>query len=148
MSGAPEDSRVGTHFGPYLLKRLIGEGGFGEVYEAEDTVKERTVALKVLPDAMSKDDVFRKRMQREAHAAGRLQEPHVVPIHDYGEIDGVLFVDMRLIDGRALHSVLADGPLTPARAVAIVRQVASALDAAHDVGVMHRDVKPDNILIT
>jgi serine/threonine kinase PknH len=149
MSGAPQGSRVGTKFGPYYLKRLIGAGGFGEVYEAEDTVKDRIVALKLLPEAMSKDDVFRKRMKREAHAAGRLQEPHVVPIHDYGEIDGLLYVDMRLIDGADLHSVLADqGPLDPARAVAIVRQVAAALDAAHEIGVMHRDVKPENILIT
>jgi serine/threonine kinase PknH len=148
MSGTPEDSRVGTQFGPYRLKRLIGAGGFGEVYEAEDTVKDRIVALKLLPEALSKDDVFRKRMQREAHAAGRLAEPHVVPIHDYGEIDGLLYVDMRLIDGVDLHSLLSDGPLTPARAVAIVGQVAAALDAAHGVGVMHRDVKPENILIT
>ena len=144
----PEDSRVGTQFGPYHLKRLIGAGGFGEVYEAEDTVKDRIVALKLLPEALSKDDVFRKRLQREAHAAGRLQEPHVVPIHDYGEIDGLLYVDMRLIDGVDLHSLLSDGPLTPARAVAIVRQVAAALDAAHRAGVMHRDVKPENVLIT
>src|ERR1700752_1107782 len=149
MSGAPQGSRVGAQFGPYQLKRLIGAGGFGEVYEAEDTVRDRTVALKLLPDAMSKDDVFRKRMQREAHAAGRLQEPHVVPIHDYGEIDGLLYVDMRLIDGIDLRSVLAEeGPLAAPRAVAIVRQVAAALDAAHEIGVMHRDVKPENILIT
>src|ERR1700736_5603394 len=148
MSGTPEDSRVGTQFGPYRLRRLIGAGGFGEVYEAEDTVKGRIVALKLLPEALSKDDVFRKRLQREAHAAGRLQEPHVVPIHDYGEIDGLLYVDMRLIDGVDLHSLLSDGPLTPARAVAIVRQVAAALDAAHRAGVMHRDVKPENVLIT
>jgi serine/threonine protein kinase len=148
MSGTPEHSRVGTQFGPYHLKRLIGAGGFGEVYEAEDTVKGRIVALKLLPEALSKDDVFRKRLQREAHAAGRLQEPHVVPIHDYGEIDGLLYVDMRLIDGVDLHSLLSGGPLTPARAVAIVRQVAAALDAAHGVGVIHRDVKPENILIT
>lgn len=148
MSGAPEESRVGTQFGPYRLNRLIGAGGFGDVYEAQDTVKDRIVALKLLKEGLSKDDVFRKRMQREAHAAGRLQEPHVVPIHDYGEIDGLLYVDMRLIDGIDLHSVLADGPLTPARSVAIVRQVAAALDAAHEVGVMHRDVKPENILIT
>ena len=148
MSGTPEDSRVGTQFGPYRLRRLIGAGGFGEVYEAEDTVKDRVVALKLLPEALSRDDVFRKRLQREAHAAGRLAEPHVVPIHDFGEIDGVLYVDMRLIDGVDLHRLLSDGPLTPARAVAIVRQVAAALDAAHRAGVMHRDVKPENVLIT
>ena len=141
-------SREGTMFGPYRLLRLIGKGGMGEVYEAEDTVKDRTVALKVLPASVSHDPVFRKRLQREAHSAGRLQEPHVVPIHDYGEIDGVLYVDMRMINGSDLRKVLKSyGPMTPARAVAIVRQIASALDAAHEAGIMHRDVKPENILI-
>jgi serine/threonine-protein kinase len=141
-------SREGTMFGPYRLLRLLGKGGMGEVYEAEDTVKDRTVALKVLPASVSHDPVFRKRLQREAHNAGKLQEPHVVPIHDYGEIDGILYVDMRMINGSDLRKVLKNyGPMTPARAVAIVRQVASALDAAHEAGVMHRDVKPENILI-
>ncbi len=143
------DTRVGTDFGHYRLRRLLGRGGMGEVYEAEDTKKDRVVALKVLPAAMSNDPVFRKRLQREAHSAGRLQEPHVVPIHDYGEIDGVLFVDMRMIDGTDLRAMLSRyGPLTPARAVAIIQQIASALDAAHESGIMHRDVKPENILIT
>ena len=142
-------SRVGTDFGQYHLRRLLGRGGMGEVYEAEDTRKDRIVALKLLPVAMSHDPVFRKRLQREARSAGRLQEPHVVPIHDYGEIDGVLYVDMRFIDGTDLRQMLTRyGPLTPARAVAIIRQIASALDAAHESGIMHRDVKPENILIT
>ena len=141
-------SREGTQFGPYRLLRLIGKGGMGEVYEAEDTVKDRVVALKLLPEGVSHDPVFRKRLQREAHSAGRLQEPHVVPIHDYGEIDGVLYVDMRMINGSDLRKILKNfGPMTPARAVAIVRQIASALDAAHEGGVMHRDVKPENILV-
>jgi serine/threonine-protein kinase len=141
-------SREGTQFGPYRLLRLIGKGGMGEVYEAEDTVKDRIVALKLLPESVSHDPVFRKRLQREAHSAGRLQEPHVVPIHDYGEIDGVLYVDMRMINGSDLRKILKNfGPMTPARAVAIVRQIASALDAAHEGGVMHRDVKPENVLI-
>ncbi len=142
-------SREGTMFGHYRLLRLIGKGGMGEVYEAEDTVKDRVVALKLLPEGVSHDSVFRKRLQREAHSAGRLQEPHVVPIHDYGEIDGVLYVDMRMINGSDLRKLLKNfGPMTPARAVAIVRQVASAIDAAHESGIMHRDVKPENILIT
>jgi serine/threonine protein kinase len=142
-------SREGTMFGHYRLLRLIGKGGMGEVYEAEDTVKDRIVALKLLPEGVSHDSVFRKRLQREAHSAGRLQEPHVVPIHDYGEVDGVLYVDMRMINGSDLRKVLKNfGPMTPARAVAIVRQVASAIDAAHENGIMHRDVKPENILIT
>jgi hypothetical protein len=147
MSEQPT-SREGTQFGPYRLLRLIGKGGMGEVYEAEDTVKDRIVALKLLPESVSHDPVFRKRLQREAHSAGRLQEPHVVPIHDYGEIDGVLYVDMRMINGSDLRKILKNfGPMTPARAVAIVRQIASALDAAHEGGVMHRDVKPENVLI-
>lgn len=142
-------SREGTDFGRYRLRRLIGRGGMGEVYEAEDTEKDRIVALKLLPEGVSHDPVFRKRLQREAHSAGRLQEPHVVPIHDYGEIDGVLYVDMRMINGADLRKILKSyGPMTPARAVAIVRQIASALDAAHESGIMHRDVKPENILIT
>jgi serine/threonine kinase PknH len=149
MSDPDRESRVGAQIGPYRLRRLLGKGGMGEVYEAEDTVKDRIVALKLLPEAVSHDPVFRKRLQREAHSAGRLQEPHVVPIHDYGEVDGLLYVDMRMIDGTDLRKILKRyGPMTPARAVAIVRQVASALDAAHESGVMHRDVKPENILIT
>jgi serine/threonine kinase PknH len=148
MSDAP-GSRVGTMFGPYHLKRLLGRGGMGEVYEAEHTVKEWTVAVKLMSEEFSNDPVFRERMKREARIAGRLQEPHVVPIHDYGEIDGKMFLEMRLIEGTDLDSVLKRfGPLTPPRAVAIISQIASALDAAHAAGVMHRDVKPPNILVT
>lgn len=143
------DARAGARFGPYELRRLLGRGGMGEVYEAEDTRKRRVVALKLISPEFSGDPVFRARMQREADAAGRLTEPHVVPIHDYGEIDGKLFLEMRLVDGTDLATLLKrSGPLSPARAVAIVRQIASALDAAHTTGVTHRDVKPENILIT
>ncbi|ORV75559.1 serine/threonine-protein kinase PknD [Mycobacterium gastri] len=150
MAGVSEpSSRVGSLFGHYRLMRLLGRGGMGEVYEAEDTRKHRVVALKLISEQFSADPVFRERMQREADAAGRLTEPHAVPIHDYGEIDGQLYLDMRLIDGVSLRSMLTrDGPLPPARAVAIVRQVAAALDAAHASGVTHRDIKPENILIT
>jgi len=148
MSDA-QGSRVGSMFGPYHLKRLIGRGGMGEVYEAEHTTKEWTVAVKLMTAEFSKDPVFRERMKREARIAGRLQEPHVVPIHDYGEIDGQMFLEMRLIEGTDLDSVLKRfGPLTAPRAVAIIAQVASALDAAHNAGVMHRDVKPPNVLVT
>jgi serine/threonine-protein kinase len=148
MSDA-QASRVGSMFGPYHLKRLLGRGGMGEVYEAEHTVKEWTVAVKLMSDTFSKDPVFRERMKREARIAGRLQEPHVVPIHDYGEIDGQMYMEMRLIEGVDLDTLLKRfGPLTPPRAVAIITQIASALDAAHAAGVMHRDVKPPNILVT
>ncbi len=144
-----QGSRAGSMFGPYHLKRLLGRGGMGEVYEAEHTVKEWTVAVKLMSDQFSKDPVFRERMKREARTAGRLQEPHVVPIHDYGEIDGKMYLEMRLVEGTDLDSLLKRfGPLTPPRSVAIITQIASALDAAHAAGVMHRDVKPPNILVT
>ena len=103
MSDA-QGSRVGTMFGPYRLTRLLGRGGMGEVYEAEHTVKEWTVAVKLMSENFSKDPVFRERMKREARITGRLQEPHVVPIHDYGEIDGQMFLEMRLIEGVDLDS--------------------------------------------
>src|SRR5882757_3527130 len=148
MSEAAPGSRVGTQFGPYRLRRLLGRGGMGEVYEAYDTVKDRVVALKLMTQDLSADPVFRQRMQREAHTAGRLHEPHIVPIHDYGEIDGQLFIDMRFVQGTDVSTVLhRGGPLPPPRAVAIIRQIASALDAAHRVGVIHRDIKPENILL-
>jgi serine/threonine protein kinase len=149
MNEARPGSRAGSRFGPYQLRRLLGRGGMGEVYEAYDTVKDRVVALKLVSEQVSSDDVFRRRLQREAQTAGRLQEPHIVPIHDYGELDGQLFIDMRLIEGKDVGAVLnRTGPLPPARAVAIVEQVASALDAAHRAGVIHRDIKPENILLT
>jgi serine/threonine protein kinase len=137
----------GTPFGRYRLIELLGRGGMGEVWRAHDTVTDRVVAIKVLPAHLSEDEDFQRRFRREAHAAARLDTPHVVPIYDYGEIDGRLFVSMRLIVGRDLGNVLADGPLDPARAVRIIDQVASALHAAHEVGLLHRDIKPSNILL-
>jgi ABC-type amino acid transport substrate-binding protein/predicted Ser/Thr protein kinase len=128
---------------------LLGRGGMGQVYRAHDTATDRVVALKVLPPAVVDDPVFKERFRREAHAAAGLSDPHVVPIHGYGEIDGRLYLDMRLIDGEDLATVLAEAerPLTPERAVEVVEQVAAALDAAHAVGLVHRDVKPSNIFL-
>jgi serine/threonine kinase PknH len=142
------DSRVGRTFGKYNLTRLLGKGGGGEVYEAYDTGKGRTVALKILAEEFTTNDTFRTRFQRESQAAAMLQEPHVIPIHDWGEIDGSLYIDMRLVQGQTLLDLIAQGPLAPARAVAIVGQVAAALDAAHAEGLVHRDVKPQNIIVT
>jgi serine/threonine-protein kinase len=142
------DSRVGTTFGKYNITRLLGKGGGGAVYEAYDTGKGRTVALKVLAEEFSANTTFRTRFQRESQAAAMLQEPHVIPIHDWGEIDGSLYIDMRLVNGQTLLDLIAEGPLAPARAVAIISQVADALDAAHAEGLIHRDVKPQNIIVT
>src|ERR1700758_1718163 len=142
------DSRVGTTFGKYSITRLLGRGGGGAVYEAYDTGKGRTVALKILAEEFSDSATFRTRFQRESQAAAILQEPHVIPIHDWGEIDGSLYIDMRLVQGQTLLELIANGPLAPSRAVAIIAQIAAALDAAHAEGVIHRDVKPQNIIVT
>jgi len=137
----------GDSFGTYQLIELLGRGGMGEVWRAHDTVIDRVVAIKILPAEISRDEVFQQRFRREAHAAARLNSPHIVPIHTHGEIDGRLFVDMRLVEGRNLQSMLDSGPLPPPRAVRIVEQIAKALQSAHKVGLLHRDVKPSNVLI-
>jgi ABC-type amino acid transport substrate-binding protein/predicted Ser/Thr protein kinase len=139
-----------TPFGHYQLQELIGRGGMGEVYRAYDTKTDRIVALKVLPLHLAEDATFQQRFRRESQAAAGLNDPHVVPIHGYGEIDGRLYLDMRLIEGHNLGTMLEDAekPLGADFAVKVVEQVATALDAAHEAGLIHRDVKPSNILIT
>ena len=102
----------GTPFGRYRLIELLGRGGMGEVWRAHDTeANNRTVAIKLLPPHLAGDTTFVRRFRREADAAAQLNHPHIIPIHHYGEIDGRLYVDMRLIEGRDLQEVLADGPL-------------------------------------
>ena len=138
----------GTPFGRYRLIERLGRGGMGEVWRAHDTAIDRVVAIKMLLPGLAEDPDFDKRFRREARAAARLDDPHVVPIHDVGEIDGRLYVSMRLINGVDLHTMLSNGPLDPTRSVHIVEQIASALHSAHQSGLVHRDVKPSNILVT
>ncbi|WP_433601975.1 protein kinase domain-containing protein [Nocardia sp. CA-135953] len=141
--------RVGRRFGPYELRALLGKGGMGEVYEAYDTVKDRVVAVKLLSDELARDPIYQVRFRRESQAAARLAEPHIIPIHDWGVIDGVLFIDMRLVPGTDLREILRNqGPMSAERAIGIIEQIAAGLDAAHADGLVHRDVKPANILVT
>jgi hypothetical protein len=143
------DLHAPTQLGPYQLRGLIGAGGMGEVHRAVDTAHDgRLVALKLLPPELAQDPERRTRFQRESSIVAALTEPHVIGVHRYGEIDGRLFLDMQLVDGPDLAAhLIANGPMPPEYAVAVVEQIAGALDAAHAAGLVHYDVKPSNVLV-
>src|SRR5687768_2947902 len=139
---------AGAQLGAYRITSVIGRGGMGVVYLAQDTILERRVALKLLAPQYTSDASFRARFERESRVAASLDHPNVVPIYEAGEVDGVLFIAMRYVAGPDLRAVIdREGRFTPARALGIVAQVASALDTAHAHGLIHRDVKPGNILL-
>jgi serine/threonine-protein kinase len=136
--------------GRYEILSLLGEGGMGRVYKALDPVIGRTVAIKTLTTGSSDDELaeFRRRFLREARSAGRIAHPNVVTIYDVGEAEGTPFIAMEYVEGRTLRSILdAEGALAPERACRIAAQVAAGLAAAHRHLVVHRDVKPPNIMI-
>ena len=132
----------------YRIEARLGRGGMGEVYRAVQLSLDRRVALKVLPPKLAADDVFRRRFLRESRIAASIDHPSIIPIYETGEDGGLLYIAMRYVDGMDLSTLLRrEGRLAPARALAIMAQVASALDAAHARGLVHRDVKPGNILL-
>ncbi len=140
--------RPGDVLGDYEILAVAGEGGMGVVYKARQRSLERTVALKVIRPDLGSDPEFNERFLREARLAASVQHPHVVTVYDAGHVDGRLFLAMQWVDGRDLQQTLEhDGPLPVERAVQIVSQLAGALDAVHAVGLVHRDVKPGNVLI-
>jgi streptogramin lyase len=139
---------IGSEFVGYRLEELVGRGGMGVVYRASDLRLKRTVALKLMAPELALDDRFRLRFARESELAMSLEHPNVVPIHDAGEADGRLYLAMRFVEGTDLKALLrGGGALAPDRAVAIVSQIANALDGAHASGLVHRDVKPSNVLL-
>ena len=142
------DPRIGTRIGPYRVEALIGRGGMGVVYLAEHVHLGRKVALKLLSADLSGDEAFRTRFAREPKLAAALDHPNIIPVYDAGEAEGLLYMAMRYVDGTDLRRVIrSEGPLEPERAMSILGQVADALDTAHEEGLVHRDVKPANILL-
>ena len=142
------DLAPGSVLGGYRIEEVIGHGGMGVVYRATQLRLSRTVAVKVIMPALAGDPEFRERFERESRLAASIDHNHVVPVYEAGEVDGLLYIAMRYVEGRDLRSLIeAEGPLDPARAGRIMAQIATALDAAHQRGLVHRDVKPGNILV-
>ena len=133
--------------GKYFLVRKIGSGGMSSVYKAIDQDTKKTVAVKVLPPGLDDAENFRRRFEREAKILMRLRHPHIVPLLDFGDEDGIYFMVMPLMEVGTLRERLHKGPIRPEEGAIIIRQIAEALQFAHNAGMVHRDVKPSNVLM-
>jgi serine/threonine protein kinase len=144
----PELAMIGRTISHYRILEKLGEGGMGVVYKAEDTTLRRTIALKVLPPGMTKDPTAKERFLQEARAAAALNHPGICTVYEIGEADNASFIAMECVDGGSLRKALGSGRLTPSQVLDMGLQVAAALREAHSKGVVHRDIKPDNIMVT
>jgi serine/threonine protein kinase len=139
---------VGTHFGPYEILAPLGAGGMGEVFKARDTRLDRLVAVKVLPQHLAKDGDALARFEREAKAVAALNHPNILGVHDFATQGETSYVVMELLEGESLRARLERGPLAPRKATELAIQMSEGLAAAHEKGVVHRDLKPKNLWIT
>jgi eukaryotic-like serine/threonine-protein kinase len=148
MAGRPDKSQmIGRQLGPYTITAPLGAGGMGEVYRARDSKLGRDVAIKILPSHFTADPERRARFAREARLLATLNHPHIGAIYGLEETDGVTALVLELVEGPTLADRLARGPLRVTEALAIARQIAEALDAAHEKGIVHRDLKPANVVL-
>jgi serine/threonine protein kinase len=138
----------GTRLGAYEIVSAIGAGGMGEVYKARDTRLDRAVAIKVLPPHVAADSAFRQRFEREAKTVSSLDHPHICALYDVGQDRGTDFLVMQYLEGETLADRLTKGPLALDQALKCAREIADALDKAHRRGIVHRDIKPGNVMLT
>ena len=138
----------GSRLGPYEIIGALGAGGMGEVYRARDTRLDRTVAIKILPEALAADPEFRDRFDREARTISQLDHPNICPIYDVGDQDGIAYLVMQHLEGETLEQRLKKGAVPVQDALSIAIHIADALDKAHRAGIVHRDLKPGNVMLT
>ena len=137
----------GKTFGQYELLEEIGEGGMATIFKARQTGLDRIVAIKILPEYLARQPGFIDRFKVEAQAIARLDHPHILPVYDFGQVDDTPYLVMKYVSAGTLKDMMQRGPLDPRQAASIVRQIAEALDHAHQQEVIHRDVKPSNVMM-
>ncbi|MDT8911098.1 serine/threonine-protein kinase [Amycolatopsis sp. PS_44_ISF1] len=148
MTGEVSGDLTGRRLGNYRIDSVLGQGGMSVTYQATDVRLGRKVALKVIGDHLGADAEFRERFVDEARNTSAIDHANIVPLYDFGELEGMLYIAMRMVDGGDLAGLISGGPVAPARALSLLDQVADALDTLHNRGLVHLDVKPANVLVT